>query len=179
MVKQTVPLKPMEIQGDAKIHLQPMGEVPMLEQVIHHDVYPNDIVTWCVIFSALQQFKEVDHVASDEPLSSPSEKDDSEHQDPFDLGLVDPDQEPDLYSPLTPIHIMAATTPSVEEILQTACQMAAATLSPTHPPPYATSHLANDDEDMLPTEPEPEGSYIATAGEPYKREILNFYKLCL
>lgn len=51
---------------------------------------------------------------------------------------------------------MAATAPSMEEILQTVCQKAAATISPTRPTPYSTSHSFNDYEDVLPTEPEPE-----------------------
>lgn len=44
-------------------------------QVTPHDVHPNDIITWCVIYSALQQFKEVDHVPLDVPPSSSEEND--------------------------------------------------------------------------------------------------------
>ncbi|RMC09624.1 hypothetical protein DUI87_13410 [Hirundo rustica rustica] len=117
-------------------HWQKVWECLQTRQVTHHDVYPDDIVTWRVIYFALKQFKEVDHVPWDEPLSSPPEEDDPEHQDLFDTRLVNPDQEPDLYPPLTPIRYGSHRSKS------------AATLSPTHPPPYAMSHLANDDEDI-------------------------------
>lgn len=116
---KTAPATPLMVHLNSFIGKK-VGECLQTYQVTHHDIHPNDI-TWCVISSALQQFKEMDHVPLDAPLSSPSEEDDLECQDPFDLGPVDPDEEPDLYSPLTPVRFMAATTPSTEEILQTVC----------------------------------------------------------
>ncbi|KAM6382230.1 uncharacterized protein FN964_000040 [Alca torda] len=41
-----------------------------------------------------------------------------EPEDPFDPGPINPETEPDLCPPLTPIKAMAASTPTVEEILQ-------------------------------------------------------------
>lgn len=41
-----------------------------------------------------------------------------ESEDPFGPGLMDPGTEPDLYPPLTPVTVLAATAPSADEILQ-------------------------------------------------------------
>ncbi|GAB0208600.1 endogenous retrovirus group K member 10 Gag polyprotein-like [Grus japonensis] len=56
--------------------------------------------------------------------------------DPFDPGPVDPERQPDLYPPLTPVKAMAASAPTAEEILQQQRQktLSRISLMPSPPP---------------------------------------------
>ncbi|XP_075015501.1 endogenous retrovirus group K member 8 Gag polyprotein-like [Calonectris borealis] len=67
----------------------------------------------------------------------PPLKDDLEPDDPFDTGSIDPEREPDLYPPLTPVKAMAASAPTADEILQRQRQKTLFQLSVVKPPPFA------------------------------------------
>ncbi|RMC21445.1 hypothetical protein DUI87_02311 [Hirundo rustica rustica] len=145
----------------------------MSSNLPNHHIHPDDIITWRVVYSALQQFKDSDNLLADALSSSPSdtvvfanetspEENDLEKKDMFDLGPIDSGQEPDLYPSLAPVHAMAAAVPSTKEILQTACKKAAANISHIPPPSYASSYSSSDyDEERMPSiGPDPERQKI-------------------